>query len=57
MIVTGCRSKRQLDVSYQRLPFILKNSAPFIAKVGRDSKVKVWKDNLDLLSELDDFLR
>jgi hypothetical protein len=24
--------------------------------VDRDSKVKVWKDNLDLLSELNDFL-
>jgi len=36
--------------------FILKYIAPFIAKVDRDSKVKVWKDNPDLLSELDDFL-
>ncbi len=36
--------------------FSLKNIAPFIAKVDRDSKVKVWKDNIDLLSELDDFL-
>jgi hypothetical protein len=36
--------------------FIRKNIAPFIAKVDRDSKVKVWKDNLDLLSELNDFL-
>jgi predicted nuclease of predicted toxin-antitoxin system len=37
--------------------FTLKNIAPFIAKVDRDSKVKVWKDNLDLLSELDEFLK
>lgn len=37
--------------------FILKNIAPFIAKVDRDSKVKVWKDSPDLLSELDDFLK
>jgi PIN like domain len=37
--------------------FILKNITPFIAKVDRDSKVKVWKDNLDLLLELDDFLK
>jgi 5S rRNA maturation endonuclease (ribonuclease M5) len=37
--------------------FILKNIAPFIAKVDRDSKVKVWKDNLALLSELDNFLQ
>jgi hypothetical protein len=37
--------------------FILKNIAPFIAKVDRDSKLKVWKDNPDLLSELDDFLK
>ncbi|WP_309745286.1 hypothetical protein [Chamaesiphon sp. OTE_20_metabat_361] len=31
--------------------------SPFIAKVDRDSKVKVWKDNPDLLSELNDFLK
>jgi predicted nuclease of predicted toxin-antitoxin system len=37
--------------------FIVQNLAPFIAKVDRDSKVKVWKDNLDLLSELDDLLK
>ncbi|WP_373543791.1 hypothetical protein [Chamaesiphon sp.] len=37
--------------------FLLKNIAPFIAKVDRDSKVKVWKDNPDLLSELDGFLK
>jgi predicted nuclease of predicted toxin-antitoxin system len=37
--------------------FILNHVAPFIAKVDRDSKIKVWKDNLDLLSELDDFLK
>lgn len=37
--------------------FIAQNLAPFIAKVDRDSKVKAWKDSLDLLSELDNFLR
>jgi 5S rRNA maturation endonuclease (ribonuclease M5) len=36
--------------------FICKNIAPFIAKVDRDSKVKAWKDNLALRSELDNFL-
>jgi hypothetical protein len=37
--------------------FILKNVAPLIAKVDRDSKVKGWKDNQELLSELDEFLK
>jgi hypothetical protein len=36
--------------------FIAKNLAPFIAKVDRDSKVKAWKDSLDLLTELVNFL-
>jgi PIN like domain len=37
--------------------FILKNIAPFIAKVDRYSKVNAWKNHLDLLSELDEFLK
>jgi PIN like domain len=49
------------DIFVKAIPamekFILKNIAPFIAKVDRESKVKVWKDNLDLLSELDEFLK
>jgi hypothetical protein len=36
--------------------FIAKNLAPFIAKVDRDSKVKAWKDSLDLITELVNFL-
>ena len=36
--------------------FIRRNISPFIAKVDRDSKVKAWKDNLALRSELDRFL-
>ena len=33
--------------------FIYKHPAPFIAKVYRDSKVKVWKNATDLLDEID----
>ena len=32
---------------------IRNNSAPFIAKVYRDGKVKIWMDSEDLLAELD----
>jgi predicted nuclease of predicted toxin-antitoxin system len=36
--------------------FIRSNPAPFIAKIYREGKVRVWKDNLDLLEELNKFL-
>jgi predicted nuclease of predicted toxin-antitoxin system len=36
--------------------FIRNNPAPFIAKIYREGKVKSWKDNLDLLTELNKFL-
>ncbi len=44
----------QSIISMQR--FIEKNPAPFIAKIYRDSKVKPWKNQEDLLAELDNFL-
>lgn len=37
--------------------FITHNLAPFIAKVERDGKVKAWKKDLDLMTELDRFLK
>lgn len=37
--------------------FIAYNLAPFIAKVERDGKVKAWKKDLDLITELDRFLK
>jgi predicted nuclease of predicted toxin-antitoxin system len=37
--------------------FIAYNLAPFIAKVERDGKVKAWKKDLDLMTELDLFLK
>jgi predicted nuclease of predicted toxin-antitoxin system len=37
--------------------FISQNFAPFIAKVERDGKVKAWKKDLDLITELDLFLK
>jgi hypothetical protein len=39
------------------LKFIAQNLAPFIAKVDRDGKVKASKDDLELITELDNFLR
>jgi hypothetical protein len=39
----------------QMLKFIDKNPAPFIAKVHRDGTVKAWKNNQDLLAEVEDF--
>ena len=32
--------------------FVRKNPAPFIAKIYRDGKISVWKDNQTLLKEL-----
>ncbi len=37
--------------------FISHNLAPFIAKVDRDGKVKAWKKDLDLMTELNLFLK
>lgn len=37
--------------------FIVQNLAPFIAKVDRNGKAKAWKSNLELIAELDDFLK
>jgi predicted nuclease of predicted toxin-antitoxin system len=37
--------------------FIAHNLAPFIAKIDRDGKVKAWKKDLDLMTELDHFLK
>jgi predicted nuclease of predicted toxin-antitoxin system len=37
--------------------FISQNFAPFIAKVERDGKVKAWKKESDLMTELDLFLK
>ena len=34
------------------LKFILKNKAPFIAKVYKDGKVVAWKEATDLLNEI-----
>jgi hypothetical protein len=36
--------------------FIGENPAPFIAKVYQGGKVKAWKDDRSLLTELEDFL-
>ncbi len=32
--------------------FVRQNNAPFIAKVYRDNRVKMWKDALTLLDEM-----
>ena len=37
--------------------FAAHNLAPFIAKIDRDGKVKAWKKDLDLMAELDLFLK
>jgi predicted nuclease of predicted toxin-antitoxin system len=37
--------------------FIAYNLAPFIAKVDRAGNVKAWKKDLDLMAELDIFLK
>jgi PIN like domain len=48
------------DIFLQAVPemkkFIYENPAPFIAKVYQGGKVKAWKDDRSLLTELDDFL-
>jgi hypothetical protein len=47
------------DIFLQAVPemkkFIYENPAPFIAKVYQGGKVKAWKDDRSLLTELDDF--
>jgi PIN like domain len=48
------------DIFLKAIPemkkFIYENPAPFIAKVYQSGKVKVWKDDLVLVAELNDFL-
>jgi hypothetical protein len=48
------------DIFLKAIPemkkLIYENPAPFIAKVYQGGKVKVWKDDLDLVAELNDFL-
>jgi PIN like domain len=48
------------DIFLKAIPemkkFIRENSSPFIAKVYQGGKVKAWKDDLELVAELDDFL-
>jgi hypothetical protein len=48
------------DIFLKAIPemkkFICENPAPFIAKVYQSGKVKVWKDDLVLVAELNDFL-
>lgn len=48
------------DIFLKAIPemrkFICDNPAPFIAKVYQGGKVKAWKDDLALVSELNDFL-
>jgi hypothetical protein len=36
---------------------ISKHSAPFIAKIYQDGNVKLWKNDEDLLTELEDFIK
>jgi hypothetical protein len=52
--------KDMADIFLQAIPemkkFIHENPAPFIAKVYQGGKVKTWKDDRSLLTELDDFL-
>jgi PIN like domain len=48
------------DIFLKAIPemekFINKNPAPFIAKVYQGGKVKTWKEDLSLITELNDFL-
>lgn len=36
--------------------FVRKNDAPFIAKIYRDAKLKMWKDHITLNNELNSYL-
>lgn len=49
------------DIFVKAIPimerFVTENPAPFIAKVDRNGKAKAWKSNLELMAELDYFLK